>query len=187
MVERWTPKREAFLRHYISNGFNATAAARSAGYKHANKLGPRLVKMGIFQDRLNALLREAGMGPEECQARIGRIARTPITRFYKLNEDGSGPVIDWQAVIEGEDSDLVQEIRVDGVVLKGADRLRALELIGKSFGLFVDRVIEERGEEQPISNAVLEQAMEQLRLFEQERGEIIKDWRARVREAGAGS
>jgi phage terminase small subunit len=186
MAERWTPKREAFLRHYISNGYNATAAARSAGYKHANKLGPRLVKMGIFQDRLNAVLREAGMSPDECQARIGRIARTPITRFYKLNKDGSGPVIDWKAVIEGEDSDLVQEIRVAGVVLRGADRLRALELIGKSFGLFVDRVIEERGEEQPISNTVLEEAMEQLRLFEQERGEIIKDWRARVREAQGG-
>ena len=157
MAERWTPKREAFLRHYISNGYNATAAARSAGYRHANKLGPRLVKVGLFQEKLNAMLREAGMGPEECQARIGRIARTPITRFYKLNEDGSGPVIDWKAVIEGENSDLVQEIRVDGVVLRGADRLRALELIGKSYGLFAERVIEEQPEDRPLSNAVLEQ------------------------------
>lgn len=42
MPPRWTPKREMFLRHYVINGFNATAAARAVGYAFPNVAGPRL-------------------------------------------------------------------------------------------------------------------------------------------------
>lgn len=188
MNERWTAKRELFLRHYISNGFNATAAARSAGYKHANKLGPRLVKMGIFQDRLAAMLRDCGLTREECLARLGRIARIPIVEFFILLEGGGGIAVDWDKVMNGENRDVIQEIRIgeQGVLLKGYDRLRALELAGKSYGLFVERVIEEQPEDRPLSNAVLEQAMEGLRAYERESGEIVKGWRERVRRASGG-
>jgi len=174
---QWTDKRDAFLRHYVSNGFNATAAARSAGYTHANQQGPALVKLGIFQEHLAEFFRSVAMSPEECLARVARVARGNVVQFYELGPNGQ-PRVNWQRVIEGEDSDLVAQIRQTsaGATLVGMDRLRALELIGKSQGLFVERVVEEQVAA-PVSAAALAEAVEGLRQYEAANEQLVRGWR----------
>ena len=118
--------------------------------------------------------------------RMARIVRTGMTRFYTRDAPGARPRIDWDAVLDSEDSDLVLGIRPTptGVTLVGMDRLRALEMVAKSHALFVERVLEERAD-QAVSNAALEQALERLRAYRDENAEAIRDWRERVRQAGA--
>ena len=58
MGGRWTDKREDFLRYYVTNGMNATQAAKSAGYSCPNGQGPTLVNLSIFREHLAALYRE---------------------------------------------------------------------------------------------------------------------------------
>lgn len=85
-----TAKQRLFVDSYLSNGFNATDAARTAGYKgNENVLGVtgyenlRIPKIAIIvQERLN----EAAMSANEVLARLSKIARGEIVDF--LDEDG---------------------------------------------------------------------------------------------------
>ena len=90
MGGQWTDKREALLRHYISNGFNATKAAEAAGYALPNKQGPMLVNLGIFRDRLAQVLEEAGISEAEIRYRLTRVARMGIAEFFRVKDDRSG-------------------------------------------------------------------------------------------------
>lgn len=55
-----TAKQEAFCRHYVANGFNATQAAISAGYSEdtANEQGPRLLVNVSIKERIAELQKE---------------------------------------------------------------------------------------------------------------------------------
>jgi phage terminase small subunit len=85
-----TGKQQAFINAYLSNGFNATEAAREAGYEgnvnvlgvtgHENLRNPKIAS--IVQERLN----EAAMSANEVLARLSKIARGEVTDF--LDEDG---------------------------------------------------------------------------------------------------
>jgi hypothetical protein len=85
-----TGKQRLFTEAYLSNGFNATEAARSAGYKgNDNVLGvtgfdnlrnPKIAV--IVQHRMN----EAAMSANEVMARLSTIARGDVNDC--LDEDG---------------------------------------------------------------------------------------------------
>jgi len=156
---RWTDKRAILLGHYVTNGFNATAAARAVGHVFPNVAGPRLVNVGIIQ-QLDLFCQSVHMTGEQCAATMARIARTGIAEFLRMSDDGQGIVVDWQQVLHGGHRDLVQAIRVNpyGVEIRGMDRLRALKLLGGSLGRFGGRVVEQRSE-QPVSQAVIEDAL----------------------------
>jgi phage terminase small subunit len=89
-MEGLTGKQQAFINAYLSNGFNATEAAREAGYEgndnvlgvtgHENLRNPKIAS--IVQERLN----EAAMSANEVLARLSNIARGEVTDF--LDEDG---------------------------------------------------------------------------------------------------
>jgi len=184
--QQWNDKREALLREYIGNGFNATKAAKAVGYSWPNKYGPYLVKLGIFRKKLAERMAAKGMEADEILFRLTRVARLGIANFFKLNAERNGLVVDWEEVATSPDRDLLRKIRIgaDGTVtMEGGDGLRALELLGKAYGLFSGRVIKEQKEQAPLSNAVLEQAMEDLRAYEDESQRVIKDWRDRVAQA----
>jgi hypothetical protein len=184
--QQWNDKREALLKYYVSNGFNATKAAKLAGYAIPNNAGPLVVNSGIFRDRLKQKLAEMGISDEEIEFRLTRMARSSVAEFYTLREDGKGIVVDWKA-LAGPDRDLVRRLKIspDGTVtIEGHDQLRALELLAKARGMLVERVINEQAEQAPLSNAVLEQAMEDLRAYEDESQRVIKDWRDRMAKAG---
>lgn len=183
MGGQWTDKREDFLRYYVTNGMNATEAAKSAGYCWPNKYGPFLVNLGIFREHLAAYYREVKMSPEEILARVSEMARGGITRFYKKAE-GGGVQIDWDRVLDSPDSHLVTRIRptIAGTIIEGTDRARMLDLMGQAYGLWKTTVVNEQAD-QAVSNAALEDAMERVRAFEAETAPLVKDWRRRVAAA----
>lgn len=90
MSDGLTGKQQAFINAYLSNGFNATDAARQAGYEgndnvlgvqgHENLRNPKIAS--IISERIN----EAAMSANEVLARLSQIARGEVTDF--LDEDG---------------------------------------------------------------------------------------------------
>jgi len=90
MSKELTTKQKLFIESYLSNGFNATEAARRAGYKgnehtlssvgYENLRKPEIA--AVVSERIN----EAAMSANEVMARLSAIARGKVTDF----EDESG-------------------------------------------------------------------------------------------------
>jgi phage terminase small subunit len=118
-----TPKQKAFCEYYVANGGNATEAAKQAGYseKTASETGyenlnkPQIVN---YIDQLQKPKTEA------------RLATIEQRREWLRN------------VIEGKELDEV--VTKDGDVQlvkpKTADRIRAMDLLGKTHGDFTEKV-----------------------------------------------
>lgn len=110
MANRLTEKQQRFVAEYLLD-LNATQAAIRAGYsqKTAYSMGQRLLKKVEVQEAIR-------------RAKQERLERTKITQDYvleKLYEITELPASD------AADSDL-----------KYANKLRALELLGKHLGVF---------------------------------------------------
>lgn len=90
MAEGLTGKQQAFIDSYLSNGFNATDAARTAGYEgndnvlgvtgYENLRNPKIAS--VISERMN----EAAMSANEVLARLSLIARGEVDDF--IDEDG---------------------------------------------------------------------------------------------------
>lgn len=83
-----TDRREAFCRHYVSNGFNGSAAARSAGYSE-NSAGVeacRLLKDDNITRRIATLmapgLKKNGVNLENMLAQISAVANFDVRKLY---------------------------------------------------------------------------------------------------------
>ena len=73
-------RQRAFVEHYLSC-WNSTEAARLAGYKNPNKLGPRqLVKVGV-QDAIRQRLSELQAGTDEVLTRLASHSRATMEDF----------------------------------------------------------------------------------------------------------
>jgi phage terminase small subunit len=94
MTTNWTKKRRAFLEEFLEC-FNATEAARRAGYKHPNVQGPTLVKLSIIEDEIERRLKAKAMTADEALGRLADMARADISEF--IADFGA---IDWDAVQE---------------------------------------------------------------------------------------
>lgn len=120
--KKLTNKQLAFIDAYCSvSKFNATDAARRAGYKHPNKQGPEnLVKLGDeITERIEQLKEKSGasiMSQEEVAERLSRFADGSI-KIQQLANNG----------------------RLVDAPVSPKDQLKALELLGKSYGMFVDK------------------------------------------------
>jgi len=71
---RLTDQRRVFVEEYLEC-WNATEAARRAEYKHPNKYGPFLVKLGIVSDLIQRRLAEKAMTADEVLFRLTMMAR----------------------------------------------------------------------------------------------------------------
>lgn len=122
ITRKLTDKQQAFLDAYCSvSKFNATDAARRAGYKHPNKQGPEtLVKLGNeVAKRMQELQNNSGtsiMNQKEVAQRLSSFA------------DGSLKV-----------QQLANNGKLVDAPVSPKDQLKALELLGKSYGMFVDK------------------------------------------------
>jgi hypothetical protein len=77
-----SPKQRAWLARFLSNGLNATEAARFVDYKHPNISGPEnLVKLS---DEISAALEQMAMGKQEVLARIAAQARSDIGNYITI-------------------------------------------------------------------------------------------------------
>lgn len=138
----------AFVEAYISNGGNATEAAKAVGYKAktAGMQGYRLTLdpeiAAAIAARREALQTRAGLTTERIIDELRRLALSDIRAYY--NADGSLKPVhelgdDAAAALSSVE---VDEIGTDGVVigqtkkLKIWDKLGAIEKAMKHLGMF---------------------------------------------------
>jgi phage terminase small subunit len=114
-----TTKQRLFVESYLSNGFNATEAARAAGYKQPHSQGPRLLENVGVSAVIEARLNEAKMTADEVLRELGEIARAPWKNFVEVKYGEEGEILN--------------------CCMRLTDKLKALELVGKHHKLFTEK------------------------------------------------
>lgn len=130
------PKQQVFVEEYLRT-WNATEAARRAGYAHPNKQGPRLlVNVGVHEE-IKTRIAEKAMTADEVLVRLaeqarnehgGYITQTGVVNLPQLIADGKGHLI------KG-----IKETQY-GRNIEFYDAQAALVHIGKHHKLFTDKV-----------------------------------------------
>lgn len=125
-----TPKQKAFADYYIETG-NATEAAIKAGYskKTARVIGQEnLTKPAIktyIDETMEKLADKRIAKAEEVLEYLTRVIRGEETE---------------QVVVTENIGDFMSEARVVNKELSAKDKIKAAELLGKRYRLFVDKV-----------------------------------------------
>lgn len=125
-----TPKQKAFADYYIETG-NATEAAIKAGYskKTARVIGQEnLTKPAIktyIDETMEKLADKRIAKAEEVLEYLTRVIRGEETE---------------QVVVTENIGDFMSEARVINKELSAKDKIKAAELLGKRYRLFVDKV-----------------------------------------------
>jgi hypothetical protein len=135
-------KRQAFVDYYLANGFNATKAAEAAGYANSRRAGSRLKTNEDIRAEIAARTASLAMSADEALRRLADRARVSIADFYDVDDDGN-LVLNLQRARDSGKLELLDGITCDArgnLILKLPDRTKALELIGRNLGLWVDRV-----------------------------------------------
>jgi hypothetical protein len=144
-----TGRRQLFVEEYLKC-WNATEAARRAGYAHPEKQGWRILQDGKTKSLVAARVAETAMGANEVLYHLAEQARGDIGLLFRQDPDGVVDV-DWARVVPGVTHSgetqkmlghLVKSITFtkDGPRLEMYDAQSALVHIGRHLGLFVDKV-----------------------------------------------
>jgi phage terminase small subunit len=136
VVVALSPKQQVFVEEYLTT-WNATEAARRAGYSHANKQGPRLlVNVGIAEE-IQRRIAERTMTADEVLVRLAEQARAEYSAYLTL--DGT---VDFARLIADGKGHLVKGIKdtAQGRNIEFHDAQAALVQIGKHHKLFTDKV-----------------------------------------------
>ena len=141
-----TGKQRRFIEEYLID-LNATQAAIRAGYSPATAKD-----IGCENLKKTAIRRHIAKAMAERSRRTGVNADRVVMELAKIAFANIGDVIDLKtgeikAELLLEDSASIQSVKVktfgeDGLEreIKMADKLRALELLGKHLGMFKDKV-----------------------------------------------
>jgi phage terminase small subunit len=146
MSERANPKRERFCREYVKD-LDGKAAALRAGYtpgRHIRETVLRLLKDGRVQARV-AELQEAIAQQAEAEAesqaeadwvvaQLVKIARADPRKFF--HADGAPKKVH---ELGDEEAAALSGFEPSGDAGKVVDRLKVLELLGRHFGLWVQK------------------------------------------------
>lgn len=137
MSDGLTNKQQAFVEHYLMC-WNATEAARRAGYADPNKRGPEnVVKSGI-REIIQSRLAEMKMGADEVLARLSDQSRASVAPFLVTNDQGTPTGFNL-----GPDrpTHLVKKVTITdkGISFEVYDAQAALALLAKHHGLLVER------------------------------------------------
>lgn len=130
MDNKLTPKQRAFADYYIETG-NATEAAIKGGYskKTARVIGQEnLTKPAIktyIDEKMEKLADKRIAKAEEILEYLTRVIRGEETE---------------QVVVTENIGDFMSEARVINKELSAKDKIKAAELLGKRYRLFVDKV-----------------------------------------------
>lgn len=130
-----TKKRRIFIEEYL-NCWNATEAARRAGYAHPNKQGPYLVNLGIVAAEIQKRINERAMSADEVLDRLAQQARGDIAEY--MTPSG----LDMKRLVDDGKAYLIQKYSrgPHGPTVEFYNSQRALELLGKHHALFTDRI-----------------------------------------------
>lgn len=129
-----TKKRRVFVEEYLKC-WNASEAARQAGYAHPGSQGHRLLKNVEIEAEIQRRIEEKTMSADEVLLRLAAMARADISEFIA---DYGG--IEWDKV--REQGYLVKKVlhrKGENSQIELYDSQSALHLIGKHHGLFMDR------------------------------------------------
>lgn len=128
-----TEKEAAFVENFLSNGFNATKAARDAGYAHPNVRMASLKKKPAIKARIEKYFAEIHATTVEVLARLAEQSRGDHSAY--IQPDGT---VDIESLVADGKGHLIKKITPtrNGLSIEFVDSLRALELIGKTMGLF---------------------------------------------------
>lgn len=124
MTSKLTTKQEAFVLAYIGESrFNATRAAIAAGYseRSARSMGSELLTNPDISARVREELSQRTISMEAVLSELSDLALSPDSRFSTTRFD----IETGQPV----------EVRVDL-----NPRIKAMELLGKAYGAFTERV-----------------------------------------------
>lgn len=148
-----TDRQKAWVQEYLSNGMNATQAAKDAGYQASSESAFREIGMkNRRHDKIGQLVgafMQQHMGREEALSRLAEIARVDMQDFISVGDDGQ-PIFDIQKAKERGVMHLIKEIDLERtehpetgkvtteVKLKLYDKRRALNDILDALGLSED-------------------------------------------------
>lgn len=147
-----TTKQRKWLDEYLSC-WNATEAARRAGYSKARQSGSENLSHPVIKEEISTRLAQLGMSADEVIARLADHARADMSDFIKL-EKGEY-VLDLKQAQERGKMHLVKKLKHTkyGLEIEFHDAQSALVHLGKAHGIFVERVqIEEEWRIQAIKD-----------------------------------
>lgn len=147
-VAKLTAKQERFVEEYLVD-LNATQAAIRAGYSPAtaNEQASRMLANVSIRTRIDEamaeLSRRTGVNQERVIRELARVAfvnakdvvsMTDATVLEDASQDDTAAIASVKVkVVQGDFDSVEREV-------KFADKLKALELLGKHFGMFTDKV-----------------------------------------------
>lgn len=186
-----TTKQEAFILAYLANGYNATEAARAAGYSGnyntLSAIGAENLGKPNIQAAISEHMAKVAMPANEVLARLAAIARFDLSPFIRyvpvLDKEGqviqglTEPTIDLKALTDAGYGWAIKTVKPTnaGTVVEFHDSFAALLQIGKVHKLFTDRI--EHDGEVGVWNATdwkerqrkrLSNAVETIKEFEEE-------------------
>jgi phage terminase small subunit len=130
-----TGKQRKFIDSYLGDArFNATQAARLAGYSGNDvtlgAVGAENLKKPQIAEAIQMRLKEAQMSADEVLSELADVARADWREFVTIKWGKEGEKLE--------------------ASLRLADKLKALELVGKAHKLFTDKVEHSGDETQPL-------------------------------------
>lgn len=167
---RLTPRQERFVDEYLID-LNATQAAIRAGYseKTAYSMGQRLLKNVEIQSVIQKRRQDRERRTEITQDRVlQELAAIAFARGTDYASVSTGGVVGIKPTDELNDTQKAAVLSIketrNGVEIKLADKVGALELLGKHLGMFDGGG---RGNEAPENN-LLEQIQDSARALEED-------------------
>ena len=134
-----TNKRKIFIEEYLKT-WNASEAARRAGYKHPGVTGCKLLKNAKIAEEVQQRLDEKKLDADEVLRRLGDIARTDLGPY--IESDSMGRVgVDIEGLKKAGLTHLIKGITPTkhGARIEFHDAAQALQLIGKHHKLFTEK------------------------------------------------
>jgi phage terminase small subunit len=145
-----TDKQQVFVEEYLRT-WNATEAARIAGYAHPHVQGTQTLANLSVQEVIKARLAEKTMSADEVLVRLAEQARGDIREFFTIEEQSTQgraeestveryARLDLVKLLESGKSHLVKSVTYTkfGPKVEMYDAQAALVHIGKHHGLFRD-------------------------------------------------
>ncbi len=142
LMTNFTGKQQAFIDAYLGVAyFNATEAARLAGYKgNGNTLanvGYENVRKPDIAREIKMRLKASAMGKDELLMHLGRQARSKVIIQKYFTPDG----VNLEAMLEDGHGSLIKSMKPSkyGVIVEFVDDLKSQELIGRHLAMFTDK------------------------------------------------
>lgn len=136
-----TGKRRAFVDAYLLT-WNASEAARVAGYAAPGQEGHRLLKIAEIADEIQRVVSDRAMSADEVLVRLAEQARGSMDDFVSFRDGVKLPLLDLEKAHKAGKFALVKKLKYTdqgGVEFELYDAQAALVQLGKVHKLFTDR------------------------------------------------